>query len=621
MASTSAGPPGPPLQLSSHQGGLKFLPNEVLDMIFAHLVPPNFSNLNGRGVLPLRLACRLFDTFISRHVLKKLDHQQLQRDYRLAGRVTTQWLLATKIAVERGTTGIVASIALAVTSMMLLEREKLGKPFEAEREARLATAACGLAVDYLGPQDVICLLDPEFCNSEQGASTALAEMMRDDSDDEKQTASEIGTNPLHTDGVLQLACYRGKTSLLRVLLESGADPNRNSKHFGSAAYAAAVCGWDDVLALLASNGCRLNEHHGYYGTPFGAASFVGDLNVMKVLARSADFSGLEPRNEYLFLAICQDREDVVQSLLTLQGVEVNERHPENYLRSFRDCFVVRQGTPLEFAASRGQTRIVQLLIAHEDLRPDFGIRKAPAVYGLDYDPRRPCALIIAASNGYTDIVRLLLEKYAIKLDGNYPRYPLVEDDVYKDAPLPLLHSAVKGGHLETMRYLLTRPDIDINHADPFKGSPLVVAIKGGRLGVVQFLVSDPRLEIKAGATVASALRLAIRAQNFDMVRCFVDGNNLNINGSGEAGSLRPLLQVPALVDKRYQVDMTKLLLAHPDINPNIEDGHGRTQLWMAAASGSREIVDLLVAHPKTDPNIKDGQGTTPLHAAVCRGGA
>ena len=58
--------------------------------------------------------------------------------------------------------------------------------------------------------------------------------------------------------------------------------------------------------------------------------------------------------------------------------------------------------------------------------------------------------------------------------------------------------------------------------------------------------------------------------------------------------------------------MVKLLLAHPDIDVNIQDTKGSTPLHRACQSNYIEIAKLLLSRPEIDINSQDKDGENAL---------
>jgi len=68
-----------------------------------------------------------------------------------------------------------------------------------------------------------------------------------------------------------------------------------------------------------------------------------------------------------------------------------------------------------------------------------------------------------------------------------------------------------------------------------------------------------------------------------------------------------------------QVEVVKLLLAHPAINVNVKDRSGTTPLSLVCESGNLSCVRLLLKDPRINVTLDDNKGCTPLWKACCFG--
>ena len=65
--------------------------------------------------------------------------------------------------------------------------------------------------------------------------------------------------------------------------------------------------------------------------------------------------------------------------------------------------------------------------------------------------------------------------------------------------------------------------------------------------------------------------------------------------------------------------VVKLLLGHPDVDPNSVDNDGQTPLSWAAASGHEGVVRILSTRADVNPYPLDNSGRGPLSLAYRRG--
>ena len=68
--------------------------------------------------------------------------------------------------------------------------------------------------------------------------------------------------------------------------------------------------------------------------------------------------------------------------------------------------------------------------------------------------------------------------------------------------------------------------------------------------------------------------------------------------------------------KTVYLDIVRLLLQFPGIDPNMTCPRGTTALHIAARSHNTEMIKLLLDFPGLDVNAVDNYGRTPLHSAL-----
>ena len=68
--------------------------------------------------------------------------------------------------------------------------------------------------------------------------------------------------------------------------------------------------------------------------------------------------------------------------------------------------------------------------------------------------------------------------------------------------------------------------------------------------------------------------------------------------------------------KDGNIRQCRILLTHPQINPNLIDKEGNTPLTSAIFFDRLEIFEELLSHPKINPNLEDLGGATPLNNAI-----
>lgn len=164
-----------------------------------------------------------------------------------------------------------------------------------------------------------------------------------------------------------------------------------------------------------------------------------------------------------------------------------------------------------------------------------------------------------------------------------------------------IHVASEGGHVDVIRLLLEKPDIEINaEVQLYWGAALSIASHHGRVDVVKLLTQRAEIDVNAGTELG---RTALHLASF---LCFVLLQRADIN-----------------INAR---DM-KLLIERAGTEVNAELDNGRTHLQSVATSGRAEVVKLLFGRDSIEISVvvrmKDQcvDGRTPGRMAVIAGHA
>ncbi|PTD07511.1 Ankyrin-1 [Fusarium culmorum] len=255
---------------------------------------------------------------------------------------------------------------------------------------------------------------------------------------------------------------------------------------------------------------------------------------------------------------------------------------------------------LDYAAQRGHTQIVKLLIEKGRARPD-GSR---SIMG-NKEQRTP--LSFASEAGYLDVVNILLRTR--KVDPNSTDF---------DGRTPL-HFAVKCRDEVMVKLLLATEGINPNLYDYDGMTPLHYAIESGGEAVVKLLLAtgkahpEPRNDVLRShfTSISEPHPIPEQTQSqSDTVKATVVNGCVDVNAKAYGG-LTPLSY--AVFHNRKS--MVKLLLDRTDVELNTQDGKGKTALRHAVHSDTG-TVKLLLACKSIRPNLADENGRTPfLYAA------
>ena len=376
-------------------------------------------------------------------------------------------------------------------------------------------------------------------------------------------------------------------------------------------------------------------------SPLHSACREGTLNVVKLLVGAG--AGVcvadEEGNTCLMLALKNGHAETVRYLVSLPEIDVTETT-----------------TALRAAVMRKDAEVVQVLI---DAGADVVKRFVSGCAPLDGDT----PLCAAIGQGALDVVKLLVIAGAgvcVAGEGGFT----------------CLMRASLNGHTETVRYLLSLPEMDVTQADNNGNTALHMAASWKHAEVVQVLIdagadvdnrnSDMqtplhlassegtldvvKLLVRAGAGVCVAdeegntcLMFASREGHTEIVRYLLSLPEMDVTQADSGGDtawewaqmwdqveiLQVLIDAGADLDKRGGTEMTLLLCASSDgqldvvkllvssgASVCITDDIGATCVMIASREGHTEIVRYLLSLPETDVTQADNNGDTALHKAA-----
>ena len=185
-------------------------------------------------------------------------------------------------------------------------------------------------------------------------------------------------------------------------------------------------------------------------------------------------------------------------------------------------------------------------------------------------------------------------------------------DIFGDTPL---HRAAVRGHLEVVKYLLSRDDVDANMRNRGNNTPLHEAAYYGRLDVVKYLLS--RDDVDANARDGGGdtpLHDAARSGHLDVVKYFLSRDGVDVAPPDGGDGHTPLHEAA----RSGHLDVVKYLSSRDDVDADARDVVGQTSLHHAAVYGhfNLNVVKYLLSRNDVDVNALDIWGQTPLHYAA-----
>jgi cytohesin len=118
---------------------------------------------------------------------------------------------------------------------------------------------------------------------------------------------------------LHEAILHGQTDLVRVLLEGGADPNRQSPEGSTPLDDACLKGEKEIVSLLIAHGAKVGVRNKSGATPLHDAALGGNRDVIQLLLEHGaeiDARDQESGASPLFYAASWGREEAVETLLS-----------------------------------------------------------------------------------------------------------------------------------------------------------------------------------------------------------------------------------------------------------------------------------------------------------------
>jgi ankyrin repeat protein len=245
--------------------------------------------------------------------------------------------------------------------------------------------------------------------------------------------------------------------------------------------------------------------------------------------------------------------------------------------------------------NRMKKLIVALIVCINALGPTGLSGAATSQSNLGWD------LLSAAKSGNAAKVEKLL---SLGADAN------IMDDRKGHTPL---YRAALHGHVEVVRILLSRPEVDVNvQALGRDRTPLHEAAYRGPAIIVKMLLDAPGILVNAADRAGfTPLHEACRC-NPAAVALLLAAPNIDINLRNEKGA------TPLHLAAGYKCNpaVVALLLAAPNIDINLRDEDGNTPLHLAAIWKNYAVVKLLLNASGIKKDPLDNNDCTPLHCAV-----
>lgn len=390
-----------------------------------------------------------------------------------------------------------------------------------------------------------------------------------------------------------------KRTIVKLLLEAGADPKKDD----AAIVSAATSGETEMVRLLLDHGANPNADQKGVGSAVGFAIMMGaPLPLIQMLldAGADPLRVTNPRmplgKSALSIAVQVKNKDVIDAILArLKPAELSELRHFEVLDILIDCdlALLRRALELGFKVNaKGPAGWTLLMRSAQLSSSDTMTLFLDAGADLKAtDEAGFTALHTAAENGRTEQVNLLLQK------GAEP------ETKTKDGRTPL-HCACSPAGTEEVVAALLKANAKVNARDN-NGSTAVGKVAGfGKPGILARLLD-------AGAD----------ANNVDEAECSVlyltAGGPSNDKLVAPEGGLSGIKQAD-LGSREDYLECAKLLIKHGAKVNGSTSGKNRLPLYYASSTGFKEMVDLLLENgAKVD--IEARARHTPILGAVMGG--
>ncbi|KAF3022967.1 Ankyrin-2 [Neopestalotiopsis sp. 37M] len=474
-----------------------------------------------------------------------------------------------------------------------------------------------------------------------------------------------GANPNITTGEVEVplltAVERNDISMVKLLIEHKADleiENEIESSKKTALISAAAMEGKEVLELLLDAGADPNHICENSRSPLVSAAFATEIeNVRLLLAKGADVSAVgEGTENWAPINAAYDDTEILKLLLEA-GADINHCSDD--------------GTVLFQAARWGYDTAVEFILRH----PDKADLELALVDKNDPNMDGMSPLCIACKFGRVNIMRLLLEAGANArhqtANGSFPLGISIQNATTQEEPeLTLrvlfeyctridLQQCDNNGNTALHYIQATTPvsvvkalfnmGADLDAVNMSAMTPFLVAVSEENLEVCKYLLSKSANLTSPISGTPSALNLACRSNNHDLIKLLVEaGADVNeidtktgesplyaclstrqpsaeiveylVNECGAdvnmpGGKLKyPIIQACYKFNV-YSEIMKSLVNAGADINA--QDDAGRRPIHVVHDNGFIDIQDLLSIG--ADPNARDMLGRTAVHYAAAAG--
>ena len=377
---------------------------------------------------------------------------------------------------------------------------------------------------------------------------------------------------------------------IRVLLNTGANPNAKNSRKQTALMQASEMGFAEIVSLLLTAGADVHVTDDYGDTALMQASKRGHAEIISLLVNAgANVNAIGYLQKTALMRASEIGHAKVVSLLLEAGANVN-------------AINIQGETALIIASEMGHAKVVSLLLEaganvnakHRDRDMDMDMGKSSLNTKLEpllFVLNRQKVLGGPISGFFSGIIYKLINTFIIGRQ-------------------PALMQASKRGHAEVVSLLL-KAGANPNAKNSRKQTALIIASKRGHAEAVSLLVNAGANVNAIGYLQKTALMEASEIGHAEVVSLLLKAG-ADVNVTDKIG-ITALMQA----SEKGHAEVVSLLLK-AGANPNAKNTRKRTALIIASEMGHAEVVSLLLK-AGADVNVTDKIGTTALMEASLNG--
>lgn len=440
-----------------------------------------------------------------------------------------------------------------------------------------------------------------------------------------------------TDRPLHLACQKGYTEIVELLLERGADVNTEGYNYTSPLSIACQNGYKDIAALLLRYKANIEyQADAEYDRPLHIACQNGYIEIVKLLLEyGANINACKYNDATPLHVACEYGYDDIVQLLIFHKANIHAEGKYDYtllkaaslgghvdvvktlINNGIDANLKEyhaNGTALLIACRRGDVRLVELLLAHQ---ADVN------VHVTGYNSKTPLYLACMFGIDSNDVkanVRGALDALYSLID--YKHNCSGKDTISNGRML----AERELEYVKIIR-LLIQHKADVRKADSHYGGDLLAMV------CMRDNIEVAKLLIEHGAS--KNIRFAgifVHVQSVEMAQLLMDNgfiSNINEEDNDKHTVLYYALEhsAPGLISflqkngvtstkemyqnmdlfckaaKNYSIEGVQFMIEHGLITDiNKQDTDGKTALYYACSNMRNDVVRFLVEHGATDTN-------------------